>query len=970
MEIHRSLIKDFVMPKIKSVFVIDYYKGIQGLLASRDEFSYDDFLANPKTRTQKEIVWHTDAFEETPRLLSQLVGVEKNNYAVALKKRIECIEMIINQLKEEGDLPLSDLLSKVISYIDENDVYCGNGKIFVVNWGMMPRRPQLGIGGVYRSGKFISDWDKKYLSAQQQTVKTFETKDEILPDPDPSFKGVGKEEEIVDKPEKPETLQDPESELAAEESELQEIPSDEPPRSEKTVKEVVSRTSEQIPPVERGERNIKETLDDKKVITSDVTGDADTENEKAIKRDWVSEERHPSYEEEDSQETENVTETAKEEEPVREKNVGSDHPHRKKEDTWKSFFSGLRDGVIFLLRKLWKLLLLILILLLMLYLCRGCQNAANQYNPFYNPLPDEPYILPIDKDNVGMSADGMTQIATDRLNILLEKEGENTLQDWAKAFKKEYPGNEYYIFFYDKSLYNVQIKVPVAERELIKKEIQSKIKGFSFDVFDEPVYVSDDISLNDPELGNAQRAWYLDAIGAKEAWNYTLGDPDVVVAVVDNGFDLSHPELNDKIVHPYNVLTQNSDIRPIITNKGENGHGTHVAATAVGSCNNGTGLLGIAPKCKLMPVQVANDNPTGTMSDQAIRTGVLYAIEHGADVINISLGMYVSDQVKGMSDGQQLNYINTYMKDNELLWNKIFAKAKERNCIIVFAAGNDNVISGIDPKKRNNETIRVSAVNGSLAKADFSNYGRYGQLNREYSSVSAPGVSIFSAMPHNQYGNMNGTSMAAPIVTGIVALMKSVNRNLTANQALSILKSTGNELSPNIGPLVQVGRAIRKTMGKGDSDADCEAIAERVKRLQAEIDSLCQICPDAGSPEDTLKYKDAVKNKNGLDGFWKTTTALVSTTDNSPVELYMQFMGSKGKLIIKNHGREYTAKLRVKIGKSRVTITQSDDARCSSNYKETFSKYFYTCTSDRKGNFICHAKSNVNSTSFNLIRIR
>ena len=249
-------------------------------------------------------------------------------------------------------------------------------------------------------------------------------------------------------------------------------------------------------------------------------------------------------------------------------------------------------------------------------------------------------------------------------------------------------------------------------------------------MFDETVFKTEAVSFNDPELSNQAHAWYLNAIGAKDAWNITLGDPEVVVAVVDNGFDANHPEFKGKITRPFNVLTQDAKIRPIVTKDGEDAHGTHVAATAVGNCNNGQGLMGIAPKCKLMPVQVANDNPEGCMSNQAIMEGVLYAINQGADVVNVSLGMYTPDAVKNMSEGQQLNYISSNLKQEELMWAKIFEKAKQRNCIIVFAAGNDNVISGIDPKKRSNESIRVSAVNTELTKAGFSNYGVYTNLNR------------------------------------------------------------------------------------------------------------------------------------------------------------------------------------------------------------------------------------------------
>ena len=160
MDIHRSSIKDFIMPKVKSVVVIDYYEGIQGLLKSREEFPYDNFLANPRVRTQNEIIWATDSFKEKPTLLTDIEGTLKEQYAYAIKERIKSIESLIEVLKqEEGGAPLSELLSKAISYIDERSVYCSDGNVVVVNWGLIPRSLNLGTGCIYKSGKFVANWD-------------------------------------------------------------------------------------------------------------------------------------------------------------------------------------------------------------------------------------------------------------------------------------------------------------------------------------------------------------------------------------------------------------------------------------------------------------------------------------------------------------------------------------------------------------------------------------------------------------------------------------------------------------------------------------------------------------------------------------------------------------------------------------------------------------------------------------------
>lgn len=898
------------------------------MLASRGDFPYDDFLANPRMRTQTEITWATDVFSNRPSLLCDIKGELKDRYSYALKERINAIEAIIESLKtEDGGMALSELLSKAISYIDERSVYCGDGNIVVVNWGLIPRRPDLGSGNIYRSGKFVGNW------GNSRPVPQVLEKPKIKEEPMDNEPAVNMEPVISVHPVSNQSPVTEEIPVVKQENLIADVP-----------KETVQPVHPQIITTPSGAQADK--------------ADIPTPTEKKEAKKEI--QKKPG-------------------EPVKNKeNLDNKDADKKAKDTkkdadynWKSFFSGLWQGSKFFFRKIWWLMLLLLLLFAILFFCKGCQGPISQINPFYNPLPETPRILPIESGAVGMSADGMTQIATDRLNIMLEKENDNTMLEWAKAFKKEYSGEDYEIFYYNEEFYNLQIKVPSAEREQIKKEIKQKLNGFSFDVFDETIFKTEAVSFNDPGLSNQAHAWYLNAIGALDAWNLTLGDPDVIVAVIDNGFDTTHPEFQGKIVRPFNVLTQDANLRPILTKDGENAHGTHVAATAVGNCNNGQGLMGIAPKCKLMPIQVGNDNPEGSMSNQAIVEGVLYAINQGADVVNVSIGMYTPDAVKRMSEGQQLNYISSSMIQEELMWAKIFEKAKRRNCIIVFAAGNDNVISGIDPKKRSNETIRVSAVNTTLEKANFSNFGRYTQLNREYSSVSAPGVAIYSAAPHGKYMNMQGTSMAAPIVSGAVALLKSVNKNITADQAIKLLKETGREVNPSIGPLINLSKAMRRAfnLGYSPNPGNCDDIAKQVERLKTLIDSLCQLCPDAGAPSDTLKYKDAVKDNHGLDGLWKTTTSLVASSDNTPIELYMRFRQLKGTLTIKNQGNVFTAPLTAKINNGKIFITQHQPAT-SKTSDTTFSIYKYECSADRKGNLTCKASNQSGTVTFNLIRVK
>ena len=116
-----------------------------------------------------------------------------------------------------------------------------------------------------------------------------------------------------------------------------------------------------------------------------------------------------------------------------------------------------------------------------------------------------------------------------------------------------------------------------------------------------------------------------------EAWKTTTGDPSVVVAVIDSGVDLTHPDLDGvTVVDPRNVVWNNTDVADDV------GHGTHVTGTILAETDNGVGIAGIAPGSRLMPIKVAD--PDGFISLSDVLDAVDWAREHGADVINLSLG--------------------------------------------------------------------------------------------------------------------------------------------------------------------------------------------------------------------------------------------------------------------------------------------------------------------------------------------
>lgn len=977
MDLHRTLLKDVILPKVKSLFVIDYYEGIRSLLNSRSDFPYKDIFANPRVRTKNEIIWSTDAFKEHPKLLDDLKGEEADYYSYLLYKEIGAVVRLTELLKEEeGGAPLSELLSKAISNIDEKSVYCGEDKIVLVNWGIIPRQGTFEGGGIYRSGGFVGGWDRVHNfnpRAEQEEIK------------------AGNQESTEEKPheEKPKEdgLPNPfiDSENFTPEIE------DDNLNSDSSDSDDVNKRDENTSLGNKSEETLEGASSDDSSKKEEEKGDGDSKNEDKEKGDGLTgkgddiDDGNDNGKGDDSKKTDeekNGDKSEKDEESKKGDKIKEDEEKDKsgkiKKDEaksrkygWDDFFAGSGRGLSFLMSRLWWILLIIAVIVIGLFLGRDYQGPINQINPFFRPLPETPEIMPIASDDVVDSEDGDVLIAGDRLNILLEKKNENTMLEWAKAFKKAYPGADYAVKYYNKDLYLLQIKVPKAERATVMKELKSKLKDFDFDVYEEPVYQVQEVP-NDPALKNRDESWYIDDINAKEAWEISQGSEDIIIAVIDNGFDLNHPEFEGKIVSPYNALTRNSNVRPIKAEGQLGAHGTHVAGLAAANANNGLGISGIAPNCKLMPIQAAHDNPKGYLVSTAILEGVLYAIKNGADVINLSLGKSPTAQYKRKSEAEQLNYISNTGKYEEALWKRIFQKAEENNCTIVFSAGNDNIISGFDPRKRSENIFLVSATDINDEKVGFSNYGRYPDLKRYYSTVSAPGKSIYSSYPNASFGYKDGTSMSAPIVAGAVALLKSVNPTLRTKELIDILQKTGREVDPRIGPIINLGAAMRVATGKSGNlppAMDCEKIKNEIMRLQAQLDSLKGMCPSVTIEPDTLKYDDVIKNPLILDGLWKSTTSLFNTTDNSPIELYMSFENMKGQLLIKNKGVDFTAPLTASINNDEIHITQGGPAVNASS-SNSFVPYVYNCEPDRKRNLFCDAVSATNRVSFNLVRIR
>ena len=485
---------------------------------------------------------------------------------------------------------------------------------------------------------------------------------------------------------------------------------------------------------------------------------------------------------------------------------------------------------------LW-LLLFILLLLLLSWLLRGCDSSkGSTVEP--SPKIETPSGEIIDdngsvKDIVGedgklpgnnivapivgdegqkppiISNPGTPDIVANRLNIYFEDANVN-LEQFVTDLSQLYSTDQCQVIGMDRNVPMLQILIQEDMRDAIRESLNAQLPDYDFFIVDESIFtIVGNVSKEKANVG-----WHLEAIDVKEGWEITQGNPDVIVAVVDDGVDANHEILKGRIVSPYNVFTQDNRL------SAGQGHGTHVAGLAVGSDKRfEEGVSGVAPKCKLMPVQVF-DNGLCTFS--SVTSGIMYAIHQGASVVNVSIG----PNFRGLDvlPPQDQAYIaRTQFKNEERVWKRIIRIANEHNAIIVFAAGNDNILANIPPENRTNQTLNVAAVDERVQGTDFTNYGKG-------ANISAPGKGIASSVPVNEYAVFDGTSMAAPIVSGTVALMKSCKPEVSITEILPILQATGKRVSDYVPPMIQVDDAlialttgVVPALSEGGNDGDMPA---------------------------------------------------------------------------------------------------------------------------------------------------
>ena len=397
-------------------------------------------------------------------------------------------------------------------------------------------------------------------------------------------------------------------------------------------------------------------------------------------------------------------------------------------------------------------------------------------------------------------------------------------------------------------------------------DVQYVVENKAVHAFDMP---------NDPETA---KQWSIAKVRAAEAWTMGVGSREIVVAVTDTGVDYTHGDIKDNMWTNKKEIAGNGvdddnngyvdDIYGYDFNKNDGdpkdetgsqnpGHGTHCAGILGAVGDNNKGISGMSQRVSIMASRFLGADGSGDLMG-AVKS-IDYATNNGANVISASWGAGVS-----ANDAQPIT--------------EAISRANDKGVIFVAAASNDGKNNdGYEVYPANTplpNVITVAASSDSDGKPSWSNYGQ------AKVSLSAPGENIYSTLPGEKYGNLSGTSMATPLVSGLVALMLSHNENLKPTEVKALLQASGSKVS------IETACNCR---------VDAAAVVQRIRS-----DELT-IIPQAGTiaPSSTLQF--SAWGGKGPYKFSASSDAVATIDENGLLtaktegELTVTATDSKGK---------------------------------------------------------------------------
>ncbi|MCY7373794.1 MAG: S8 family serine peptidase, partial [Spirochaetaceae bacterium] len=297
----------------------------------------------------------------------------------------------------------------------------------------------------------------------------------------------------------------------------------------------------------------------------------------------------------------------------------------------------------------------------------------------------------------------------------------------------------------------VALEVAAADADSVSRALRSRDDVRSVEVAHRR-WLSEEPA--DPRFGD-QRS-YLDAIRATSAWARPAhGSPTVRIGIIDSGVDVSHPDLAGKIAGTFNAVDRSTDVRDLV------GHGTGVASIAAAATGNGVGIAGAGYDSTILAAKVADRS--GRIFTDDLAAGIVWAVDSGARVINLSLGGPSSDRLERMA----------------------VAYAQARDVLVVAAAGNDSTSRKQFPAALPDVLSVGAASTDGSTRAPFSTYG-------SWVDVAAPGRGLLVAAPGGGYDKADGTSFSTPLVSGQAALLEGYRPGRTSAELTAAVVGGAN----------------------------------------------------------------------------------------------------------------------------------------------------------------------------------
>ena len=278
----------------------------------------------------------------------------------------------------------------------------------------------------------------------------------------------------------------------------------------------------------------------------------------------------------------------------------------------------------------------------------------------------------------------------------------------------------------------------------------------------------------EPDDPLTEDQWHLNLVGARAAWDLETGSADVIIAIIDSGVDLSHPEFEGRLVHPRDSLEFDEDPTPDTYD----GHGTSCAGLAAAAINNATGVVGICPGCSVMPIRIMSENGYGRYGADV--DAFEWAADHGASILSNSWGTAEPSSIPSAM---------------QAAIQSVADESREgAGALILFASGNEYRENFDYELASHPSVLGVGATDSRDLKEYYSNWGNQLDITAPAGSVTTDIQSGGGYSSGDYTFQFGGTSAATPVAAGIAGLIFSIDSSFTRAQVASILMATADKI--------------------------------------------------------------------------------------------------------------------------------------------------------------------------------